>query len=652
MSGAILSFFLVSFAGLSGSALLGALGAAAVVVAGLYVLQLRRRKRVVPFLEIWQRLLRRRKATAWRSRLQRLLSFLISLLIIFSLILALSDPHAEDEKLGGRSFVVIVDVSASMAESVDGKSRLARSQERVQSWFKNLGPGDEVLLVEWGARPRPLDAFSGDVEVLKTAVEKLRVLDVAAPLAPALALAKDALKGRKYPEIILVSDGAFREPPASVLRELPSLRFASAAEKKDTLGENIQIISFSARRYPLSADRFEVLVEIKNSSTESALLELLILEAGEKGEEKSILDLRNFTLAPQEKITRVYKDLAHAQWGLIAKVRRTDGKEDNFPRDNIARTILSPRKPLSLLVVGEANHFLEAALLIEESLEVRRVSAENYPSSAAVDLTIFDGVFPPRSPHTHAALYFGTPKTREEKKNYPLEIGDKLKMFGFDTWDKNSPVFRLLDPYDIQVLVGHELLTQKQDKTLGASDGKSILVRGKRLDGDFLALGFSPRDSDFVLRTVWPLFVINAVESLVPRDGGLEQLSLKTGTTWRPRVLGNGTTATIIGPLRAGKSALPFEVPVEEGRAIFFGQEAGFYEVKTKEGSQRFAASMFESQESSFLEKDELALGDVTAQQMKTIAPRTQEAPWLWLLLGVFAVSFFEWWSYHQRWTV
>ena len=38
-----------------------------------------------------------------------------------------------------------------------------------------------------------------------------------------------------------------------------------------------------------------------------------------------------------------------------------------------------------------------------------------------------------------------------------------------------------------------------------------LLVAGRRAGRRFLALGFNPRDSDFVLRVAWPLFVLNVM---------------------------------------------------------------------------------------------------------------------------------------------
>jgi hypothetical protein len=176
-----------------------------------------------------------------------------------------------------------------------------------------------------------------------------------------------------------------------------------------------------------------------------------------------------------------------------------------------------------VLVVGELDTFLEAALLIEQSLIVKQIPAESYPPSDDYDVTLFSGVAPLRDPRTGAAVYLGLEGEGDELgqiEHFPVETGSQLSMFGFDTWDKNSPAFQLIDPYDIQVLSGYELKPGPKDQVLGKSGERPIFLLGEREAGRFLALGFRPKASDFVLRPAWPLFVINLIDTLYPRGRG------------------------------------------------------------------------------------------------------------------------------------
>jgi len=105
----------VIFAGLPLAQLVAIFGAVGFGVMVLYVLKLRRRVVAVPFSPLWERILRDKEATTLFSRLKRLLSLLLQLALLALLVLALGDPRAAESLLRGRTVVVLLDASASIA---------------------------------------------------------------------------------------------------------------------------------------------------------------------------------------------------------------------------------------------------------------------------------------------------------------------------------------------------------------------------------------------------------------------------------------------------------------------------------------------------------------------------------------------------------
>lgn len=650
-----MKLLLLSFVGLPLATLLWAGLFAFLLTVGLYILRLRRRRTRVAFLPLWENSLEERKASALRSRLQRLISLLISLLLVAALLFALGDPRSSAEEEEAKTIAILLDVSASMATPEGESTRLKKAIEVVEDRISALGGGDRMLLIEMGARPRPLLPLSQDRDALLFALSKVTALDVSSDLSAALALARDALRGRERSEVVVVSDGAL--PPASegVRKDLPPTYFEQVGAIRKEPAQNVGIVAFSARRYPLSTDRFEVLIEVQNSGADKAVVDLALFEAKKDGSKGPQLDQHQLTIEPGARLSQSYPNLDQAEVGLIATVARADGVRDSFPQDDIARTLLSPRVPARVLLVGPPNNFLDAALLVDASLTVVRVPESGYPPADEYDVTIFDGAYPKRSARTGAAFYLGETAPLPDggaPAHFPVAYGEKLEMFGFDTWKKDSPVFRLVDPYDVQVLAGHSLKVESGDVVLGSSQGKPILVAGDRPEGRFLALGFSPRKSDFVLRSAWPLFVVNVLDELFPRGRTDAVLGLRTGTLWRPLVPIRKGEAVVRGPLGTEAPAETRVVPVEDGHAVLFGQSAGFYEVQTKEGESRFAASLLSTAEAELAPTADLKLGETTLKKAPMAMPHVERKPWFWLLAAVGLVSFLEWWTYHRRWTV
>jgi hypothetical protein len=176
------------------------------------------------------------------------------------------------------------------------------------------------------------------------------------------------------------------------------------------------------------------------------------------------------------------------------------------------------------------------------------------------------------------------------------------------------------------------------------------LVSGTRAGRAFVALGFDPRNSDLVLRVAWPLFVLNSINAFVEEDTGYVS-SFRTGDVWRVPVPSSAESATVIDPAGARRT-----VPVKEGRAVYLGEQAGFYKLVTGSGadatSSEFAANLSDLAESRISPAPELALGAQKASPVSIGAPGSKREAWVYLLAAVIALSVIEWITYHRRVTV
>lgn len=692
----------MTFAGLPLTTLLGIGAVFGALTVALYVLRLRRRPVPVPFTRLWQRVLSDKQSSSLFSKLRQLLSLLLQLAMVAALVLALGDPRGQGHREEGRTFVVLLDASASMAAKDVLPSRFEQARQKVRELIEGMAAADRMLLVRMGATPAPLTTLTGDGALLKTALDGVRVHDTGADFDAALRLALDALHGQSRPEIVLVSDGALGAlpPPGEAAGALPGEAAQGDASEEASAGgpvpqepeplrspllddaaargvhvsylpvgssgNNVAITQFAVRRYPLDKARHEVLLEITNTNDEPAEIELSLHGDG------AIIDVQRLDLAGGEVWRRLYPDLGGASAELEARIRALDPSRDDLPADDRAYATLPERRRARVLLVTEGNTYLEAAVLLDEYLEVTVIDPADYPPPGSFDVTIFDGVAPRREARTGGALYLGFPERAGADTDFPLEHGAELEMFGFDHWDEKTPVLRWMTLPDIQVLTGRELVPRSGDRVLGSSESargkrRPILVAGRREAGDFVALGFDPRRSDLVLRVAWPLFVLNVIDAFVEESG--EALSaFRTGTVWRVPVPGLDPTR-VAGEAKDRSATIPIRRPdggivdasVQEGHAVLFGEQAGFYEVRS-EPPLRFAANLVSERESRIAPQPDLrvarspaqASGDelMQAGPVEGLYAGTRREWWALLLLGVLGVSLVEWVTYHRRWTV
>jgi hypothetical protein len=633
----------VIFAGLPLAELVAIFAAVGVGVAVLYVLKLRRRVVAVPFSPLWERILRDKEATTLFSKLKRLLSLLLQLALLALLVLALGDPRAAESFIKGRTVVVLVDASASMQATDVAPTRLGFAKDEVKKMIRGLGGADRMLIAQMDAMITPLGPMTGDTSALEREVDSIAATDARADFPRALRFATDVLRGADRAEIVVVSDGALgAAEDASGPVHLGDAKLSYVKVGKQA--RNVGITQFSVRRYPLDRSRYEVMLELTNASPEVEDVELQLLGDG------ALVDLTKLRLQPGEHLPRFYPQLSGASRTLEAKIARVDGTHDDLPIDDHAYALLPERRRAKVLVVTPGNTYLEAALLLDEYLDVTDVAPQGYAPAIAKggwDAVLFDGVTPAELPKANA-LYLDP-----RGPGGPVRVEGLIKTPGFDKVDRKHPALRFLALDDVNVAEGHKLVPESGDKVLGAAEGGAspILVAGTRGGFKFVALGFDVRQSDLPLRVAWPLFVLDCINWFTDEDA--EYLSAyRTGDVWRIPVSGAASKAVVKMP---DGSRQP--VAVRDGRAVLLGERAGFYEVSDDadaDGARpvAFAANLLDAEETAIAPQDKLTVDGKGAGEVTGFHFGVRREIWVYLLLAAALLTALEWATYHRRVTV
>jgi hypothetical protein len=622
---------------------IGALAGAAVVV--FYILKLRRRPVAVPFSRIWERILRDKEATSLFSQLKRLLSLLLQLALLALMLLALGDPRSAVSLVQARNVVVLVDTSASMQATDVGPSRLASAKEQVKAIARGLSGSDRMLVAAMDATVTPLSTMTGEVSELEAAIAQIQPSDGTADFARGLRFASDTLADLPEPEIIVVSDGALGEPvDAAGPVHLPA-RVKLSYVPVGKSAKNAAITGFSVRRYPLDKSRYEVMLEVTNTSEEDLDVELSLF-----GDDK-LTDLTRIRLKAHEKLPRFYPNLSGASRTLEARLALPDGGHDDLPADDHAYALLPERRRARVQVVTPGNMYLDAALLLDEYLDVTTVAPKDYPAKGTFDVTILDGVTPNVAPGSGSLLYLDP-----TGENVPFEVGklvedtDPNYRLGFDEIDAKSPLVKWTSLSDVNIARAHPLKGDKDDKVVGASYKGPLLLQGRRAGVKFVALGFDVRESDFALRIAWPLFLLNTINDFVEEDTGYIS-SFKIGGAWSIPAPSGAETASIESP-----DGSHHVVPVKDGRAVYLGQRAGFYKLVTgapgAEETSLFAANLSDPDESAIAPVPTLKVDGREAGAVLGFTVGVRREIWIYLLAAVLLVTTLEWLTYHRRLTV
>jgi hypothetical protein len=661
-------------AGLSLAQLAAVFAAAAAFATALYILKLRRRTVAVPFSKLWEKILRDKEATSLFSRLKRLLSLLVQLALLALLALSLGDPRAAATLIKGRNLVVIVDASASMqaTDVAPAKNRLEAAKDEVKKVIRGLGGSDRMLIAQMDAAVTPLGPTSSDTSELERALDSIKATDARADFPRALRFATDSLRGLENAEIVVVSDGRLGEAvDASGKVHLPDdIKLSYLPIGRGV--RNVGITAFSVRRYPLDKSRYEVMLEVTNTGPETEDVELSLFadpKPGNAPDKGQLVDLTKLRLKPGERLPRFYPNLSGASRALEARIAPLENSKDELPADDRAYALLPERRRAKVLVVTAGNTYLEAALLLDEYLDVQLASPREYaekiaPSGAKSDVVIFDGATPADPPRAHA-IYLDP-----RGPGAPVKVEGELKNPGFDRIERKHPIVRWTALDDVNIARGHKLVPQAGDKVVGASTDGPILVTGQRGGYKFVAIGFDPRDSDLPLRVAWPLLLLNGVNFFTDEDAQYIS-SFRTGDVWRVPVVSQTGQAKLKTPV--GGELL---IPVHEGRAVYLGEHAGFYELAGAEGSDpskaldappesapgpvavaptttaAFAANLLDADESAIEAAKELVVDGKKAGTLSGFQIGVRREIWIYLLIAAILLTAIEWITYHRRITV
>lgn len=630
----------MKFVGLTPDVFWALLGSLAAITTILYIIKTRRRRVTVPFSPIWGRVIEDQDRRAWWERLKRLLSLLLQLIILAMIVLAIADPRPEEEQLVGRNLVLLIDTSASMS-AIDvsgGVDRLDIARQEAQKVLDSMGPNDAVMLVTMDGQLRPLTPFVKESAILSQQIKDLKVTATPADIQQAMRFVRDAVRGKSDAEVYVFTDGAFGDDFEEAVAQLPK-EVQLHHVRTGTSGQNVAVTAFNVRRYIANKQDYEIYVEVRSYFERSVEVELQLYADG------SLADLKPITLAPRGSQLMFFPDQGFGGKELEARVElKTADAKDVFPMDNSAFAVLPRTRQTKVLLVTEGNLYLRAPLVINENVVDEVIAPAQWdPARAAeVDAVIFDRFTPPQLPERGNFL-FVAPSGEGSPWKVTGEI-EKPKITGVKKRDR---LVRWMALKDVEFSGTAQALVPTGKDQVAASAGKMPMILS-RDEGDrkLVAIAFDVTASDMPLRIALPVLMLNVIDYFMSDENSLVP-TYATGKAWSIPVGRDADVATIIDPAKVSHS-----IPVYEGRAIFYGEQIGFHQVKAGEEEFLLAANLANPRESAVKPAEQLKLEGREVAAGTAGLGFVRRDYWIYLVLLGALLLLIEWLSYNRRWTV
>ncbi|MES1206014.1 MAG: VWA domain-containing protein [Pseudomonadota bacterium] len=414
----------------------GAVVAAVAAVAGaaivtLHFVRLRRREVAVPFAALWLGLTGTGSALRRARRLRDWLALALALAIAAGLLIGAVDPRPARVDRLGRSWVVLIDRSASMSATDEPGTRLEAARARARQLIAGLGPADRAMVASFAGEAKAESGFEADPAALDRAVAAVTPSADPGDLPRGLSFAAAVLRGRPRPTVALISDGGF---PDDALRNAPpglELRYAPVGRRR----ENVGILALGARRLPADPGAVEAGLTVQSFLTAPSTVPVEILSGG------AVVERLALPLAPGERRTVALHDL----FAPGARIEARLAAADDLAADDTAAAVIPPVPHRRILRVGDADLYLDGALLsLGPGVTVQRLPAAQadraLDQADLYDLVVCDGgVTPGAEPSSGNWLYFDPRRSDLPlRPAFPLLIANALAWGAHDR-DRDRP---------------------------------------------------------------------------------------------------------------------------------------------------------------------------------------------------------------------
>ncbi len=474
-------------------------------------------------------------------------------------------------------------------------------------------------------------------------------------MVESVALARRLLSGsEKLRKVVVLSDGGFDGAADLLKQEDVNLL---------TLGKptgNVGITRLQARRSLLDPIGYEILVEVANSSDESASFRLE-LDLGDDP-----IDVVPLTMAPGERSVQMFEKTSAEGGRLRAHIDRADA----LSADNTAWAILPRRLRQKVTLVTPGNLFLEkvfeAMPLVD--LEILKV-AKDFTGPAPAQRKGGDpsaiAVYHKKVPDTFSGSVF---VIEPERSGALWELGEALHNPVVAKQDKESPLLLHIRLDNVVMPEARKLALKGPAHVLAESAaGDPLYAVIDRPDspgqGKVVVLTVDLDKSDLPLQTAFPIMATNLLNWFGGTKGELREAVGAGGTAAIDVAAATGPALEHVLRGPDGRE-LPLSVPPGTTR-ITVGplDQTGIWTVsrrtanasKTKAGSKNVPGSeeIVAELACNLADRRETDLrpAEGLAEHKTSLAAGLAVRPvWYYLLATAFLLTCWEWFLYQRRW--
>lgn len=599
----------------------------------LHSIAVRWRRTPVSSLVFWNEVLRERRTSLRIRRLLKNLGLILELLAVTLLAVALAGP-----RLPGRAYaaagdtVLVLDSTASMETREGARTRFELARVRAMDVLAGLRRGARMALITAARSPRLAVPFTADRDVLRRAIQGASPTDEPGDLKDSMLFAFTLRDARRGDQVILVTDGAF-DSLGDLDTSVPWMRIISVGTPRNNVG----ITGLSFRRTLSGEETYEMFLAVHNFGRAPVSVPLIV--SADRAPVFSV----TLSLAAGERRTLSVPWKGPTTGRVEARIQA----EDDFPVDDRAYAVFAPARSVRVLIVGPDSFFLQKALgslpgvTVHTASEpaalsegIRKTAEDTRTPAEADDVVVFDGVEPPPLEEGNFICFAAVPP------NLPIRVTGQMALPPVTGWSRSNPLLESISLSGLTIGSALRMEPGPGFTPLAVSRESPLMLTWEQKMLKVLLIGFDPAQSDFPLRTGFPLLLANALSWFFPSWLTVQADQVQAGS---PRLLSTPgpSTVTVVRPDGARESVASAGESVE----FFDTSQVGYYRVETGGQTSEFAVSLSSESESDIRPRFAAQADGAESAEAAATAAGTTGDSFAWVVFAIVALAliFLEW---------
>jgi Ca-activated chloride channel homolog len=603
------------------------------VMVALYLLKLKRKKRVVSSTFFWSEMVQDLQANVPFQKLRWNILLFLQIMIASAIVLAMADLGIRGSLNEGQRTIFVIDTSASMSAREGDITRVEEAISDIRKYCERLAYREQVMIIEAGEHTQTLLDFTSSISALKRTLDSIKTHDTRTDITTAWSLAQSKASEVDRPMIVLVSDfsGVDLQPFATPQYPTRTLQIGRP-------GKNMAITDFSVTSYDQDAQgpTVSAFLVVKN------FLDVPVNSNVEFYVDGGLVDARAIEVDAGTRISKLFKSIPYAPAeGSQGVLEARLNIDDDLQVDNSAWATPSKDQVMSVLIVGD-DPFLPIVLNGLPGIQLFHLSQAEY-APGGFDLTFFTDWAPDSLPAGNY-VFLNPP----ERDYLPCLIGAAVQNPQVTDWEDAHPLMRFVNPGSFNIFSASKLDPKPGSLTLIDGSSTPLMVYGEE---DYLRtlvfpFDLTPSNTDLVTRPTFPILMLNIVSffrsyqtaaSSGIRTEGISPISVDP----------LGTKVKLTAP-----DGSVIEFPVDGGHAFVDVDHVGVYTMEV-EGSKdqtpkTIVANFFDESESDIATPVKLEVGQ-GEDAVKKFDINTERRIWKWLSMIAVLVLTVEWIFYHRK---